>query len=226
MQKNVPVITIDGPGGSGKGTIAHRLARRLGWHCLDSGVLYRIVGVLGMRQGIALDDDAALAAFVSTLNIRFEAEHVWVNSEDMEQAVRSEEAGAAASAVGSLTGLRAALLQRQRDFAQMPGLVADGRDMGTVVFPTALLKFYLTANANERAKRRYKQLINKEHSVSLPAILADIRARDDRDMNRVIAPLCPAENAQIIDSTYMSVEEVFMAVESKVQAYGLDFVFA
>ena len=210
--QDVPVITIDGPGGSGKGTIAHRVAEQLGWHCLDSGALYRIVGVVGLQRGLSLTDEAALVAMAGKLDIRFEPGHVWVDGLDMEDAIRGEEAGTAASAVGALPALRAALLQRQRDFAAKPGLVADGRDMGTVVFPAAPVKVYLTASAEARAERRYNQLKNKGMSVSLPDLLADIRARDERDMNRPVAPLRPAADARIVDSTDMSIEEVTAAV--------------
>ncbi len=208
----VPIITIDGPGGSGKGTIAHRVADQLGWHCLDSGALYRIAAVVGSLRGIALEDETRLIAMMADLRIQFEPEHVWVDREDVAQAIRGEEAGAGASQVGALPALREALLQRQRDFAAAPGLVADGRDMGTVVFADAPLKIYLDASAEERAQRRYKQLINKGRSVSLPALLEDIRARDTRDIHRSVAPLRPATDAVIIDSTHMTIEEVVKAV--------------
>lgn len=216
-----PVITIDGPGGSGKGTIAHRVADSLGWHCLDSGALYRIAGVAGLARGLSLEDEPALIVLANTLDIRFEPGHVWVNGDDMEAAIRGEEAGAAASAVGALPGLRAALLQRQRDFARLPGLVADGRDMGTIVFPHAPLKIYLTASAEERAQRRYNQLINKGQAVSLPGLLEDIRARDARDMNRAVAPLRPADDAHVIDSTSLSIEKVTDAVMALAVQKGL-----
>lgn len=217
----VPVIAIDGPGGSGKGTIAHRVADRLGWHCLDSGALYRIVAVAGAARGLALDNEPALIELANRLQIRFEPEHVWVDGDDLAQAIRGEVAGAGASQVGALPALRTALLQRQRDFAIAPGLVADGRDMGTVVFTDAPLKIYLTASAEERAQRRYNQLINKGQGVSLPSLLEDIRARDDRDMNRVVAPLRPAVDAVVIDSTTMNIDEVTKTVLDLATQRGL-----
>lgn len=209
---SVPVITIDGPGGSGKGTIAQRVADHLGWHCLDSGALYRILAVAGECNGLSLQDEAALIALAARLDIRFDREAIWVDGENFSQRIRSEQAGAGASQVGALPTLRAAILQLQRDFARMPGLVADGRDMGTVVFADAPLKIYLTASAEARAQRRYNQLINKEESVSLPSLLQDIRARDERDMQRSVAPLRPASDAVLIDSTQMGIEEVVEAV--------------
>lgn len=217
----VPVITIDGPGGSGKGTIAHRVADRLGWHCLDSGALYRIIAIAGPARGLSLDDEPSLIKLAGQLQIRFEPDHIWVDGEDLGQAIRGEVAGAGASQVGGLPELRAALLQRQRDFATAPGLVADGRDMGTVVFPTAQLKIYLTASAEERAQRRYNQLINKGQSVSLPTLLEDICARDDRDINRAVAPLRPAADAEVIDSTHMNIDEVMETVLDLAAQRGL-----
>ena len=217
----VSVITIDGPGGSGKGTIAHRLADRLGWHCLDSGALYRIVAVAGAARGLALDDEPELIELANRLQIRFDSEHIWVDGDDLAQAIRGEVAGAGASQVGALPDLRAALLQRQRDFAVEPGLVADGRDMGTVVFTDAPLKIYLTASAEERAQRRYNQLINKGQGVSLPSLLEDICARDERDMNRLVAPLRPALDAVVIDSTQMNIDEVMKAVLDLAAQRGL-----
>lgn len=217
----VPVITIDGPGGSGKGTIAHRVADHLGWHCLDSGALYRIVAVAGLAHGLSLDDETALIKLANRLQIRFEPEHVWVDGDDLAQAIRGEVAGAGASQVGALPALRAALLQRQRDFAVAPGLVADGRDMGTVVFTDAPLKIYLTASAEERAQRRYNQLINKGQGVSLTSLLEDICARDDRDINRLVAPLRPAMDAVVIDSTQMNIDEVMKAVLDLAAQRGL-----
>lgn len=217
----VPVITIDGPGGSGKGTIAHRVADRLGWHCLDSGALYRIVAITGLARGLSLEDESSLIKLTSQLQIRFEPDHVWVDGDDLGQVIRGEAAGAGASQVGGLPQLRAALLQRQRDFAVAPGLVADGRDMGTVVFPAAPLKIYLTASAEERAQRRYNQLINKGQSVSLPTLLEDICARDDRDIHRAVAPLRPAPDAVVIDSTQMNIDEVMETVLGLAAQRGL-----
>lgn len=218
---SVPVITIDGPGGSGKGTIAHLVANHLHWHCLDSGALYRIAAIVGQQRRVALDDEPALIALVGELQIRFQDGHIWVDGVDLSDAIRGEEAGAGASRVGALPGLRAALLQRLRDFAIPPGLVADGRDMGTVVFPDAPLKIFLTATAEERAQRRYNQLINKGGSVSLPALLEDIRARDARDMGRAVAPLRPADDALTIDSTALSIAEVVNAVLALAAERGL-----
>jgi cytidylate kinase len=193
----------------------------LGWHCLDSGALYRIIAVAGLARGLGLDDEAGLIQLANELQIRFEPDHIWVDGDDLAEAIRGEVAGAGASQVGSLPSLRVALLQRQRDFAVAPGLVADGRDMGTVVFPDAPLKVYLTASAEERARRRYNQLINKGQGVSLPSLLEDICARDDRDMNRAVAPLRPAADAVVIDSTQMNIDEVVKAVLDLAAQRGL-----
>jgi cytidylate kinase len=217
----IPVICIDGPGGSGKGTVAHRVAEALGWHCLDSGALYRIAAVAGRSRGISLDDEPQLIALMSSLQIRFEPDHIWVDDEDFGAAIRGEEAGAGASRVGALAGLRAGLLQCQRDFAVMPGLVADGRDMGTVVFPQSPLKIFLTATAEERARRRYNQLKNKEEGVTFDSLLDDIRARDGRDRSRSVAPMQPAADSVIIDSTEMTIDEVVKLVMDLASQRGL-----
>jgi cytidylate kinase len=220
-----PVLTIDGPSGSGKGTIARLVAQTLGWHLLDSGALYRAVGVLALDRGVALDDAPALAELARTLPIAFRpAENgvsVLLEGRTRDADLRTEEAGAAASAVAALPEVRAALLQRQRDFRQAPGLVADGRDMGTVVFPEAAAKVFLTASAGERARRRHKQLIDKGVAATLAALLEDIQMRDARDTGRSVAPLKAADDAMRIDSTGMPVEQVVAAVLDHVRRRGV-----
>jgi cytidylate kinase len=221
----VPVLTIDGPSGSGKGTIARLVAQTLGWHLLDSGALYRAVGVLALDRGVELDDAAALGGLARDLPIAFQpAEHgvsVLLDGRSRDRDLRTEAAGAAASAVAALPEVRAALLQRQRDFRQAPGLVADGRDMGTVVFPDAAAKVFLTASAGERARRRHKQLIDKGVAATLAALLEDIQMRDARDTGRSVAPLKAADDALRIDSTGMPVEQVVAAVLDHVRKHGL-----
>lgn len=209
----VPVIAIDGPSGSGKGTIARRVAIALGWHLLDSGALYRLVGLAATRRGIAVDDEPAVAQLAQNLDMRFGMdadgeEQIWLDGDDVTAAVRTEAAGASASAVALLPMLRSALLDRQRAFRRPPGLVADGRDMGTQVFPDAGLKVFLTASVEERARRRYKQLNGKGIDVSLAAVSQDIAERDRRDAERLVAPLRPAVEARILDSTARSIDEV------------------
>ncbi len=211
------VLTIDGPGGSGKGTIAQKVADYLGWHFLDSGALYRLTGLAAQNHNVALDDKAQLAVLAENLDIRFELvandePRVLLESKDVSLEIRLPEAGQAASKVAAFTEVRDALLLRQREFKRAPGLVADGRDMGTVVFPDAPLKVYLTASVEERAQRRYKQLLAKGQSVKIGDLLQDIQARDDRDMNRAVAPLRPADDAIIIDSSFMSIDEVFQQI--------------
>ena len=211
------VLTIDGPGGSGKGTIAQKVADYLGWHFLDSGALYRLTGLAAQNHNVALDDKAQLAVLAENLDIRFELvandePRVLLESKDVSLEIRLPEAGQAASKVAAFTEVRDALLVRQRKFKRAPGLVADGRDMGTVVFPDAPLKVYLTASVEERAQRRYKQLLAKGQSVKIGDLLQDIQARDDRDMNRAVAPLRPADDAIIIDSSFMSIDEVFQQI--------------
>ncbi len=205
----VPVITIDGPSGSGKGTISHAVARELGFHFLDSGALYRVLAYAARQRGIALDDEAALAELAGKLDIHFPADGendaVLLDGESVGDEIRTEAAGAGASQVAALPAVRRALLQRQRNFRQPPGLVADGRDMGTVVFPDADAKFFLTASAEERARRRYNQLKEKGKESPYDTILADIRARDERDSGRSVAPLKPAEDAEIIDTTSLDI---------------------
>ncbi|MBB3046772.1 cytidylate kinase [Litorivivens lipolytica] len=222
-----PVIAVDGPSGSGKGTLCQKLAQHLGWSLLDSGALYRLVGLAGVKHGIALDQEAPLTELARDLDVRFEpgAEGeptaVILEGEDVSDVVRSESTGELASQVAVLPEVRKALLGRQRAFAQAPGLVADGRDMGTVVFTDADLKIFLTASAEERADRRYNQLINKGESVSLAALLEDIRARDKRDSERKVAPLKPADDAVIIDSSGLGIDDVFDRVLAVVRERGL-----
>lgn len=208
----VPVIAIDGPSASGKGTIAAAVARGLGFHYLDSGALYRIVGLIAGERGVNLDDDAEISNIPLNLNIKFENDAIWVNGRDVAEAIRGEEAGAAASRVAALPGVRSALLSLQRGFRQPPGLVADGRDMGSVVFPDARLKIYLNASAEERARRRHKQLMEKGVSASMAALLQDIQARDLRDSSRAVAPLLKGADAIEIDSTRMTVDAVVAQV--------------
>jgi cytidylate kinase len=220
-----PVLTIDGPSGSGKGTVARLVAQALGWHLLDSGALYRAVGVLALDRGVALDDAPALAELARTLPIAFRSAEqgvsVLLEGRSRDGDLRTEGAGAAASAVAALPEVRAALLQRQRDFRQPPGLVADGRDMGTVVFPAAAAKVFLTASAEERARRRHKQLMDKGVAATLAALLEDIQMRDARDTGRSAAPLRAADDALRIDSTGMPVEQVVAAVLDHVRQHGL-----
>ncbi len=208
----VPVVTIDGPVGSGKGTISARLADRLGWHLLDSGALYRLVALSALNQGIDLEDSEALAVAAGDLDIRFVFEgaetRIFLGGEDVTTQIRREAVSQAASKVAAVPPVRAALAKRQKAFRRPPGLVADGRDMGTVIFPDAPVKLFLTASARARAERRYKQLKEKGESVNLPRLLQDLEARDERDSNRDVAPLVPAPGATLIDSTEMGIDEV------------------
>lgn len=217
----VPVVAIDGTSGSGKGTLAMLLAERLGWHLLDSGALYRIVAAEALARQVALDDEAALAGIARTLSIRFDGGSVIVDGRDVTDLIRTEAVSEGSSRVAALPAVRAAVLQQQHAMRRPPGLVADGRDMGTVVFPGAVLKIFLDATAEVRAQRRYNQLKNKGLSVSLRGLLASIRARDERDKGRAVSPLQPASDAILIDSTHMSIDEVLQRVYAEAAERGL-----
>ncbi len=219
MSNPVPVIAIDGPSGSGKGVITQKIASRLGFHILDSGALYRLIGLSARDHGISLDDEPGLARCARTMNVRFEPTgnveeplKVMLDGEDVTLRLRTDEAGVDASRVAPLPAVREAIVDLQHSFRRSPGLVADGRDMGTVVFPGADVKIYLTASAEARARRRYNQLKDKDIGVSLHDLFQSIQARDERDMTRSVAPLKPADDAFIVDSTDLSIDEVFQRV--------------
>lgn len=224
---SIPVITIDGPSGSGKGTIAGLLARQLGWSLLDSGALYRLLAFAARNHGIDLTNEESLKVLASHLDVQFVAagdgqpQRIVLEGEEVTDAIRNEQIGAGASQVAALPAVRDALLQRQRAFLEGPGLVADGRDMGTVVFPSAPLKIFLTASAGERARRRYHQLKAKDENVSLASLLDEIRLRDERDTQRAVAPLKPAADAIQLDSTTMSIEQVLQRILDEVATRGL-----
>ncbi len=208
----IPVIAIDGPSASGKGTVAQRVAEALGWHYLDSGAIYRLAAVAALKQGVSLEDEAALAALGTALDARFDGGEIYLDGERATDAIRTEEAGNAASRIAVFPALRQALLERQRAFRQAPGLVADGRDMASTVFPDAVLKVFLTASAEVRAERRYKQLMEKGMCASLSAILQDINQRDARDAARSAAPLQQCADAGLLDTSPLSIEEAVAEV--------------
>ena len=217
-----PVVAIDGPSGSGKGTVARRVAEALGWHLLDSGALYRLTALAASRSGKSDAPESVLAQIAANLDVRFAVdsagqEQVWLAAEDVTADVRTEECGRLASRVAPLPAVREALLGLQRGFRRPPGLVADGRDMGTEVFPDAVLKVFLTASAEERARRRYKQLKDKGIDVSLPALSQHIEDRDRRDSERTVAPLRAAEDARLLDSSNLTIDEVARIVLAWVQ---------
>ncbi len=209
---NVPVITIDGPTASGKGTVAAKVAERLSFHLLDSGALYRLTALQAMRRGLELRDEHGIAKLAEHLPARFVGHDVFLASENVTQAIRAEEVGNMASKIAALPTVRQALFALQLGFREAPGLVADGRDMGTVIFPTAKLKVFLTASVEARAQRRYKQLIDKGFSANMDDLLADLQARDERDTKRAVAPLVPAEDAHLLDTSEMTAEEAIEQV--------------
>jgi cytidylate kinase len=218
MQTNaIPVITIDGPTASGKGTVAHRVALQLGYHYLDSGALYRLTALGALRHQVALNDEHALTKLAERLPCRFVGDQIWLANENVSAAIRAEDVGNAASKIAALPNVRHALAGLQFGFRLPPGLVADGRDMGTVIFPNATLKVFLTASVEARAERRYKQLIDKGFPANMENLLKDLRERDARDSNRAIAPLKPAEGASILDTSQMTADE---AVEQVLRWYA------
>ncbi|QYJ84273.1 (d)CMP kinase [Shewanella aegiceratis] len=213
MSQRAPIVTIDGPSGAGKGTISQILASRLGWKLLDSGAIYRVLALAAIHHNVELDNEASLALLAAHLDVQFITANgngikVVLEGEDVSHAIRSQECSNAASKVAAFPRVREALLRRQRAFAETPGLIADGRDMGTVVFPTTPAKLYLTASAEERAQRRYNQLQDKGFDVNIDRLLAEVVERDERDMNRPVAPLVPAEDALVIDTTGIGIDEV------------------
>ena len=225
MNSPIPVITIDGPSGSGKGTVAALLAGKLGWNFLDSGALYRLLAFAARNHGVDLTNEEALKALAAHLDVQFGAAEkghgmrIVLEGEDVTEAIRNEVVGAGASQVAALPVVRDALLQRQKAFREAPGLVADGRDMGTVVFPDATLKIFLTASAEERARRRFLQLKAKGDDVNLASLLDEIRARDERDTQRAVAPLKPADDAIQLDSTALTIEQVLEQILSEVDKH-------
>lgn len=214
MKNNlIPVITLDGPSGTGKGTLCYLLAQKLGWHMLDSGSLYRVLAFAARQKGLDFTDIDGLITLAASMQLRFEndgkAQHVWLDQQDIAAAIRSEQCGQDASTIAAIPQIREALLERQRNFAVLPGLVTDGRDMGTVVFPDATLKIFLHASESERARRRYLQLQKAGNDVSLAQVVEELVKRDTRDTLRAHSPLKPAEDAVIIDTTGLTVMQVF-----------------
>ena len=213
----IPIIAIDGPTASGKGTVAQLVADRLNFHYLDSGALYRLTALAAVNNGVALTDEANVAQIAAHLACRFVGAQIFLGEQDVSNAIRSEEISRASSMVAVLPAVRQALFQFQQDFARAPGLVADGRDMGTVVFPQACCKIFLTASVAARAERRFKQLIGKGFSATMPDLVKDLTERDERDRNRAAAPLKPAQGAYYLDTSAMTVDE---AVTEVLQQYA------
>jgi len=215
------VITIDGPSGAGKGTLSQLVAKHLGYHLLDSGALYRLVALSAHKLNVDLEDEQAIADVASKLEVKFDVAgdttRIFLAGEDVTDAIRQENVSMNASVVAAYPKVRAALLQRQKDFAQAPGLVADGRDMGTTVFPQAQVKIFLTASAEARAERRFKQLQQKGVAVNMAELIKDIKDRDDRDTNRSTSPLKPADDALVLDSTSLTIEQVLSAILAQVR---------
>ncbi|MFM4717813.1 (d)CMP kinase [Aeromonas bivalvium] len=218
MPHMAPVMTIDGPSGAGKGTLCQLLAAELGWHLLDSGAIYRVLALAALHHDVELDSEAALVPLAANLDVQFQVDSeqvkVVLEGEDVSRTIRSQDVSDAASKVAVFPRVREALLRRQRAFRQTPGLIADGRDMGTVVFPDAEIKIFLDASAEERAQRRYKQLQDKGFDVNFERLLTEIQERDDRDRNRAVAPLKAAEDALVVDSTALTIDEVLATVLS------------
>lgn len=214
MRHKAPVITIDGASGTGKGTVTHLIAKKLGWRLLDSGALYRVLALAAQKHGVSLDNEKALQVLAEHLDVQFIATEtsappqIILEGQDVTDTIRTEKMGNAASKVGALPEVRIALLSRQRSFCEPPGLATDGRDMGTVVFPDADVKIFLTASPEERAQRRYKQLKEKGVSVNLSGLVEELRERDKRDQERAVAPLKPAEDAVCIDTDHLTIEQV------------------
>lgn len=223
MSERVPVVTIDGPSGAGKGTISQLLAQRLGWKLLDSGAIYRVLALAAIHHNVELDNEESLTLLAAHLDVQFmtgnetQGVKVVLEGEDVSTDIRSQECSNAASKVAAFPRVREALLRRQRAFNEAPGLIADGRDMGTVVFPSTPAKIYLTASAEERAQRRYNQLQDKGFDVNIDRLLSEIKERDDRDMNRSVAPLVPADDALVIDTSGIGIEEVLVIAMRHIQ---------
>ncbi|MBX2825419.1 MAG: (d)CMP kinase [Gammaproteobacteria bacterium] len=224
MDNTVPVVTIDGPSGSGKGTVASRVATALNYHLLDSGAIYRAAALSALNHAVNLGEEAAVLASVEQMSTSFEpgpdGVRVVLEGVDVTDELRSERTASAASRIATMPAVRTELLQYQRDFRRLPGLVADGRDMGTVVFPDARYKFFLTASAEERAERRYNQLNKKDLQVTMESLLQEIKRRDERDSTRKTAPLLPAKDALVVDSTGISIDDVVETLLSKIHNFA------